>query len=357
VPDGRLMITGVTPTAGRWVEGAACGHRHMLAPPELVVRSCPVAPDLLPATFAARSSYTAAAAEVAELPDAFVCDVEGTVVTADGLLVADLTRAWRRPTADHPIWTSPPKLPARQLTGTAAVIAARGADHNVSHFICDSLPRLALLRDLGIKVDHWLVSSVRQRWQRDALELLGMDPDQVVALDEHPFARAERLLVPSRTGFAPSTAPWARRRLHALLPSPSPFARRPQRLLISRRAAQRRRLDNEADLAAHLAPLGFDLIAMEDLPFVEQLALVATAEVIVATHGAALGWILTAPPGRTLIEIANPIVPHDEYWGLASLAGWTYALVLARTTRPAPNANHADLEIDPHTVVHLVPSR
>ncbi|MGH3321851.1 MAG: glycosyltransferase family 61 protein [Streptosporangiaceae bacterium] len=255
----------------------------------------------------------------------------GAAITEDGCLVVDLTRAWGRSLEDHPIWELKHPPPAVHVRGTAAVVAARGADYNFSHFLADTLPRIQLVRDSGVCVDTWLVSSVKHGWQREALALAGIPAGDVVALDATPLVRASALLVPTRTGFAPRTAPWARRRLRAfLLPRPVPPGGR--RLLISRASAARRRLANEDRLASALQPLGFEHVAIERLHVRDQIKLIASSEAIVAPHGAALAHLLHAPPGGLIVEITHPGAVHPEYWGLAALSGWTYKLILGEAT-------------------------
>ena len=55
-----------------------------------------------------------------------------------------------------------------------------------------------------------------------------------------------------------------------------------RRLLISRSSASYRQLLNEAELFEALAPIGFERVWLEELPFVQQVALFQSAEAIVA---------------------------------------------------------------------------
>lgn len=76
------------------------------------------------------------------------------------------------------------------------------------------------------------------------------------------------------------------------------------RVFLSRKDT--RRLENEAEIAAHLSERGFRTVYAEDLPVVEQFSLLEQAEEIVAVHGAALAPLLyrseAAPPPR-LVEL------------------------------------------------------
>ncbi|WP_059007041.1 glycosyltransferase family 61 protein [Streptomyces specialis] len=261
------------------------------------------------------------------LDGASVWGTEGAVVTADGCLVEDLTRVAGRSLEEHPIWGAG-QMPRLEVDAVVGVVAARAAAHNFSHFVADTLPRVQLVRDSGVSVDYWLVSAHQHGWQREMLAAAGIGPERVISLNEHGQVWARRLVVPSRTGFAPYTAPWARRCLRAMLPVAA-FGARTRRLLVCRSGARWRRLLNEEEIAAELAPCGFERIVLEELTFAEQQAAMGAAEVIVAVHGAGLAHLLGAPEGGVVVEIAHPDAVRPEFYGLASLAGWRHRMVLS----------------------------
>ena len=68
----------------------------------------------------------------------------------------------------------------------------------------------------------------------------------------------------------------------------------PRRVFLTRRDS--RRLTNEAEIAGHLATLGFETLHAEDLTPLDQLRLLARAEMVVAIHGAAVAPLLYRPP-------------------------------------------------------------
>jgi capsular polysaccharide biosynthesis protein len=63
---------------------------------------------------------------------------------------------------------------------------------------------------------------------------------------------------------------------------------------VTRRNAKVRRLVNEVEVADYLAGRGFQVVALEERPFREQVKLFAEAEVVVAQHGAGLINLLFA---------------------------------------------------------------
>lgn len=316
---------GRVATAAQWVAATGHGRIHTLTTPAMVVRPAPPACENADALRMVQR-FVAPAAQVVELPDAYVWGPDGTVITAGGCVVEDLTRAWGTAFEDHTIWTVP-QVRAHHVTGTAAVVAARGAATNFSHFLADTLPRIQLVRDAGVDVDTWIVSSLGHPWQRDGLELAGIPIDKTISLMDSPLITADTLVVPSRTGFAPLTAPWARTALIDMLrPSKRP---RHRRVLISRNHSGRRRLVNEEEVLDAHAPHGFEHIDFDGLPLADQIRIVHECRTIVAVHGSALGHLLHAPPTGHIVEIADPHVLHPDYWGLAALANWSYTITPA----------------------------
>jgi capsular polysaccharide biosynthesis protein len=78
----------------------------------------------------------------------------------------------------------------------------------------------------------------------------------------------------------------------------------PRRVFLSRRDS--RRLINEAEIAAYFSALGVETLFAEDLAPLDQLRLLAHAELIVAIHGAALAPLLYRPsevPPSTVVEL------------------------------------------------------
>lgn len=336
---------GRAATAADWVAASGHGRIHTLAPPTLVRRPPLTGVDSAPSVRKVQR-FVAPAAQAVELPHAHVWGPDGTVITADGCVVEDLTRAWGNAVEDHPAWTAPP-TPLHEVPGTAAVVAARGAATNFSHFLAGTLPRVQLVRDAGIDIDSWIVSSLNHSWQRDGLRLAGIPADQIITLTDIPLVRAHTLVVPSPSGFAPTTAPWARDRLTRLLqPESRP---RHRRILISRNRARRRRLLNEDELLDVLTPHGFERVDFDTMSLADQIKTIHRSQAIVAVHGAALGHILHTPPTGHLVEITNPRSIHPDYWGLAALGDWNHTIVCATpasTCTDGVDGINQDLTVD-----------
>lgn len=91
----------------------------------------------------------------------------------------------------------------------------------------------------------------------------------------------------------------AHTRLERLQPKPQ---KTPKNFIISRKSALERRILNEEYLIQKLSDFDFESIALEELDYIEQVALFANAEIIIATHGAGIANIIYGK-NPILIEI------------------------------------------------------
>lgn len=105
----------------------------------------------------------------------------------------------------------------------------------------------------------------------------------------------------------------------------------PRNVFLSRRNT--RALKNEAEVAAHLAPKGFQIVYPEDLSVADQFRLFNTAEQIVAIHGAGLAPLLYRRPNsalKALIEILPCGHMTDYYRVMADQVGVPWVGVRGR---------------------------
>ncbi len=166
-------------------------------------------------------------------------------------------------------------------------------------------------------------------WQTDSLHLLGYAPH---TWTEWPGtrARARHLVVPSfrrDLGCTPiSGCRWLHERVLGHLPPDTATTGHVPRILISRRKAFYRHIVNENELLRILAPLGFRAYVLEDMPFAEQVALFAQAEIIVGPHGAGLTNMIWARQQPLIIELFGSYL-NSCFYTLAAGLGFRYSFV------------------------------
>jgi capsular polysaccharide biosynthesis protein len=96
------------------------------------------------------------------------------------------------------------------------------------------------------------------------------------------------------------------------------------RIYITRQNATNRRIINEREVRDLLSQFGFQCVALESLSVMEQAALLAKAEVIVAPHGGGLTNTVFCQPGTKVIEIFSPQYVYVCYWLISNLVELDY---------------------------------
>lgn len=114
-----------------------------------------------------------------------------------------------------------------------------------------------------------------------------------------------------------------------------------ERIYISRRRADKRRIVNEDDIVPVLSKFGFQIICAEDLSFEEQVKTFSRARYIVSNHGAGLTNILFMRDGGRVLELRH----HTDrirncYFVMTSALDFDY---FYQTCQPG------DHDADPHT--------
>jgi hypothetical protein len=133
------------------------------------------------------------------------------------------------------------------------------------------------------------------------------------------------------------------------------------RVLISRRNAKIRRVVNEDELAARLAPMGFETVELETLTLAQQMDVFATANVIVSPHGAGLTNIMFSRPGMKLVEIFPEGGLHGSaFMRMSAQLSLDYFCVVAAAGEnrdKSGNPNNIDIIVDVEGVTDFVSER
>lgn len=285
---------------------------------------------------------------VAELPGGRVLGRHRAVITAGGELVDEVSRYFgTRRLREHPLFLNPFPPEPLAVPGRLGVLAVRG-DSNYYHFLMDVLSRLGVLEQAGVPApERWYVPASLP-FQRELLDLAGIDAAEVVDAGVHPHVRADRLVVPGLPANTEKNPPWvvAFLRERLLGPATTPPTRR---IYVTRGAsANNRTVRNEAAVRALLDARGFEAVDPGTLPVREQIATFADAAAVVATHGAALANLVFCSPGSAVVELfpAGCLLP--DYWRLScGVPGLTYRYLSSDgRTRTRRAALVRDIDVD-----------
>jgi hypothetical protein len=261
-------------------------------------------------------------AHVTLLPHGRVIGQNGLVITDSDHVIEETLGSFRGSSTPHPIFSSIRLPRVQRQEGRLAVVGYNYA-HGYYHWMLEVLPRFEILRRSGVAFDRVYMSPLVARFQREALTAIGFNHASAIWATPRTHLKADLLVVPSLPA-APGQIPgWVAAFLRDLFLPKIPVAQT-QRLLISRRKAARRRILNEEAVTAALQPLGFREVILEDYSLHEQARLFASAESIVATHGAALTNLVFCSPGTSIIELFAPTRSYNNFQVLSHLMGLRY---------------------------------
>jgi capsular polysaccharide biosynthesis protein len=245
---------------------------------------------------------------------------------------------------------------AMRIDGTVVVLADDVRPLNYCHWMVDWLPRLAFLGEQARRPDTFVVvPPLGADYPWETLAVAGFPRERVIQLGVMQGLRARRLLVPSDLAVIPhpghKAAPWLTDYLRGTLGYGAflngidgpPFR---QKIYVSRGDAAGRRVLNEAELIAALAPLGYEPVTMAGMPVARQIAMFACASHIVAPHGAGLANIVFADRAATLVEIFPRTYGTAAYYVLAAGLGMTYASYISDAITPGSRAQLDDISVD-----------
>jgi hypothetical protein len=230
----------------------------------------------------------------------------------------------------------------RETAHDLVIIQDRFPGGNFAHFLFDWVTRIGLICESGF-IDSrrctFLMGGTPGRFEQMVLEAVAaafdlsdeqfLFPDRGVLLRGHGRVfwfsdQVENYLHPAQVAHPQSVA-LLRRIAHHLHPE-TDF--RFKRIYLSRMDAGRRRVTNEPELFDALRAFGFEAVVLSDHPVDRQLALLASAEIIVSPHGMGLAQVSLHPATPALIELHHPSLGTDAYALLATAMGFTYGYVL-----------------------------
>ncbi len=309
---------------------------------------------------------------------------EGMLTLPDGSFV--LQTVWYpQQLVLHPDYYRRDKRPVTVLAGAWHPLIVYWS-RSYYHWLVETLPLLhGLELFLPADVRH-VVPGPLSRFQRDSLELLGMDPSQyreigpeevfeldtayvappaTVAYTELPDSQLcpRWLDVVRERPFAgpfhhsPTGLRWVAAKLIDASEAGAGLQPLPKRIYVSRSLASCRRL-NDPDLKHVFSKHQISVLTMEDLPLVEQVRLFHHAELVVAPHGAALSNLMFCRAGTQVLEIFESTTIRLCFWAIADTFRLKYDFLLGR---PVPSAGmdpdiHIEASVLDDTLTHLLRS-
>ena len=227
----------------------------------------------------------------------------------------------------------------KMMSATTVISMTAGWQNMFYHWVHEVLPRFALIKDLEgqIYIDQG------QRFQKESLDFLGIDPSRIIDAAQFQGVEAKELIIPA-IPHIPS--PWSCN----FLRSHVAVQKQVRRLYISRKDADKRRVLNEEELLPILERHGFEVWTLSGLSFAEQVQLFASSEIVVGPHGAGFSHLAFCQEGTPFLELYAPAYVNVCYWHLACAAKLPYHYMFSEGERYPeffdPKLD-PDLEVDP----------
>jgi len=188
----------------------------------------------------------------------------------------------------------------RHVKGTVGYLSNTVPD-NYFHWMAFTLPLVGIYRErLGIEPDFYYLGRAIKSWHLETLARAGVGAERVLS----DAVTADRLVADfpdrkRRAGAVDRSMLAFTRNLYYERPAAAPT----RRLFVGRNNANYRRLVNQAECIEYAARYGFETVSMDGLSVAEEAKLFASAECIIAPHGAALTNLLFATPGARVLEL------------------------------------------------------
>ena len=338
----------------------------------VLAQATPPAPRTAPLFFAIDPQVADAATEhdnrfgsggETRLGASFIVSLDGGSVLTDGFLVADrenniLSDSFRAQgmLARYGFIETGERLyrhPQPATTATIGRAAVLGIQTNLNyfHWLFEALPRLELLREVGLLGRIDILAPPLRPWMAEMAALVTRGEDARLIPLPAALTRAETLLMPAR-GLAniQVLTPHALATVRNLRDRVDAPARGGRRLFVSRARSPSRQIANEEEIVALAERHGFERVYPETLSVAEQIATFRQAQAVAGALGAGLANAGFMAPGGALIELAPERRVGDAtlFANMAHHLGLGYAGVVgpivAAEERPV---DRRDFRIDP----------
>jgi capsular polysaccharide biosynthesis protein len=266
----------------------------------------------------------------------------GVIITDDDRVLEETAIEWIPSPSQHSIFKKL-KLPTLRHSSEKIAVVASKSSTCYFHWMFDILPRIELLRRSGIHYDKLYINPLLHPFHKETCETLGLPTENMIFSDPKIHIKASELIIPSLPAPSGSIPKWACDFLRtSFLKNYAPKKR--SRIYITRRNASSRKIVNEEELVEYLSRHGFKEAILENLSVREQAELFASAEMIVAPHGASLTNLVFCQPGTRVVEIFTPNYVNQCYWMLSQHQHIDHHCILG-STKNLTSKQKEDLDV------------
>lgn len=194
---------------------------------------------------------------------------------------------------------------------------------NYYHWMCDSLPRLIILKRLKTNYNfNIIIPDDTSSYVKDSLIALGLIPFYFNATEYLKISNLYHINYLANSGFS---HPAINELVTDLKKNCLPNTKR-KKYYLSRNQTIIRSISNEQDLINLIDKYGFEIIQTENKTLNEQIQLFSECDILISPHGAGLTNMLFMPKGSKIIEIGHAQIEQQPlcYWQLANQLNHDY---------------------------------
>jgi capsular polysaccharide biosynthesis protein len=266
----------------------------------------------------------------------------GVVLTPDHKLVADVSPPMAGHPATHPILLELSMPRAIKLNSRIAIVTS-GAHQRYFHWLFDILPRFDLIRRSKIHVDYYVVNN-ELPFQKESMKILEIPTAKIINPKRDTHIEAQDLIVPSLPAKLGMMTPRSCEFLRAtFLPSTHGSAIAKRLIYITRKNALTRRVLNESELLARMSRFDVEAIELEGMSMTQQAELFASAQLIIAPHGAGIANAVFCPKDSKLIEFMPDTYNNPCFELLAAIQSLRYVRVPSHSTSSVTHDQYVNI--------------
>lgn len=260
------------------------------------------------------------------------------VITPDDKVLADVSKDFGRSPDKYSVFGNLSLGSVHPVQGKAISLVAAGGE-SFYHWFYHVLPRIGMVQESGVdlkSVDKFVVNGLRFQFHKESLAALGIPEEKIIETRKHHHIKADQLIVPSFPQVGANVTPWVCSFFkNAFSEFTQKASAKSKRIYVSRQKALQRRIVNEAEVSSYLRSLGFEEVFLEDLPFLQQVSLFASADVVFAPHGAGLAHLVLCSPRTKVIELFSKNYIGTTFWLLSSAGDLDYYYLVCDGQKPS----------------------
>lgn len=234
--------------------------------------------------------------------NANIVNENGAVISYDNKVFSDFTYQIGKPIEKNDVFKSYITKPEFKKGCFATITASESSGY--FHWMLECLPRIRLIEDYIEEIDYLIVPDNLKKFHIETLDRLGFPEEKLCHIKDGMNLQCENLFVPSLPNGNALMSKWVCDFLRESF-IPEDVADPYRFIYISRKDALYRKIINEDEVEEYLKEMGFEILQMSELSFLEQVRICAEARIVISPHGAGLTNIVFCK-GAKILEMFSP---------------------------------------------------